>query len=156
LESEKGRLYWNGKCRYQVIVQGEDEIGLREFEVPFRYEAEVGTPASPTDHDTAVEMISCRARMDGERIGVDAELAVASAVRGEEKVRVVSQVCFGNPVAKNSSAYTVCYPAREDTLWSVAKRYCRPVEQLSEQNGLSGAFAADSAQSLDGVDFLLV
>ena len=156
LENEKGRLYWNGKCRYQVTLQGEDEMGLREFEIPFRYEAEAGTQMLPVDHDTRVELISCRARMDGERIAVDAELSVASAVRGEEKVRVASEVALGAPVSRSASAYTVCYPAKEDTLWSVAKRYCRPVEQISRQNELSGAFAADSAQSLDGVDFLLV
>ncbi|MBQ9132237.1 MAG: LysM peptidoglycan-binding domain-containing protein [Clostridia bacterium] len=155
MEQDRNRVYLTGKCRYQAVLAGESDVGVQEFEVSFRYEIE-GVGGIPAAYDATVDLISCRARMDGERIAVDGELAVSVAIRGERGVTVVSQVSLGEPAQRSGAVYTVCYPAREDTLWSVAKRYLRPVEQLAEMNGLSGAAAADSPESLAGVSYLLV
>ena len=54
------------------------------------------------------------------------------------------------------AVYTVCYPSKDDTLWSVAKRYHTPVSLLSAKNTLAPAPAADTPASLAGVRFLMV
>jgi len=132
-----------------------EEISAQEFELPFRYETDGGTNP-PTEYTAAVTPISCRARADGERIGIDAELAVGLALRGETRFDTVTEATFKEPVNRGSAVYTICYPSREDTLWSVAKRYHRPVSTVSDINSLTGAPAADSADSLSGISYLLV
>jgi hypothetical protein len=72
-EGEKYRLL--GKCRCLCVLCEEGEFGVQEFELPFRYECEGGT-GKPDQFRATVDVISCRARLDGARIGVDAELAV--------------------------------------------------------------------------------
>ncbi|MBQ8441293.1 MAG: DUF3794 domain-containing protein [Clostridia bacterium] len=158
LECEKGKTLLTGKCRCHVILSGEGELSAQEFEIPFRYETDAALPNGEkiSDYDATADVISCRARLDGERIGVDAELSVSLATRGETQIKMLTDTCFGEPLARSKAVYTICYPSREDTLWSVAKRYHCPVSDVFERNGLSGAPAADSRESLAGVSYLLV
>lgn len=155
VEAEHGKYYLNGHCRVHLILSDGEEISAQEFELPFRYETDGGTNP-PTEYTAAVTPISCRARADGERIGIDAELAVGLALRGETRFDTVTEATFKEPVNRGSAVYTICYPSREDTLWSVAKRYHRPVSTVSDINSLTGAPAADSADSLSGISYLLV
>ena len=109
-----------------------------------------------SDYDATVDVIGCRARVDGERIGVDAELSVSLATRGDTTFEMLSEATFGEAVVRQGAVYTVCYPSRDDTLWSVAKRYHRAVSVIADVNSLAGAPAADSPESLSGVRYLLV
>ncbi len=155
LEGEHGKCYLNGKCRAHLILSDGEETSAQELELPFRYETD-GCGETPSDFDAAVDAISCRARIDGERLGIDAELAVAMALRTESRIDMLTEVHLGEQFGRTGAAYTICYPAKDDTLWSVAKRYHRAVETVSEMNALAGLPAADSAESLAGVRYLLV
>ena len=154
-EVERGKYYLSGKCRFHAVLCGDGEFSAHELEVPFRYEME-GGDAIPADTDAAVDLISCRARVDGERIGLDAELAVSVALTADAQVALLTEAAFGSETERRHSAFTVCFPSREDTLWSVAKRYRIPVASLLARNDLAEAPAADSADSLANVHFLLV
>ena len=138
----------------RILFDGEDYT-VQEFEVPFRYETDA--PAEEVcEFDAVADVISCRARIDGERIGVDAELAVCLSTRGEYRLQTLTEARFTALPAHTGAHFTVCYPSREDTLWSVAKRYHRSVSVIAEQNELAGAPAADARESLAGVTYLLV
>ena len=151
----RGKYVLSGRCRCQAVLCDGEEYSVQEFELPFRFETDGGVDAV-TDYDCTVEPISCRARMDGERIGIDAELSVALVTRGEERFRLISEAVLGDEVKRTGAFCTICYPSHEDTLWSVAKRYHRSVSAISETNSLAGAPAADSRESLAGVSYLLV
>ena len=155
LEQVGGRYVLSGKCRCSLILFDGEEMSAQELELPYRYEPD---PINERISDclSTVDVVSCRARLDGERISLDAELAVCAAMRGESRVRILSEMRFGDAVPKRSASYTICYPAKGDSLWSIAKRYHRSVDALSEANALNGAPAADSPDSLSGVVYLLV
>ncbi len=155
LESDHGKSFLIGRCRVSVILCDAEDTVAQEFEIPFRYETD-GCDRPITDFEATVDPISCRARIDGERIGLDAELAVSLSLRGENRCRMLSEASFGETLASRGAVYTVCYPAKEDTLWSVAKRYHRSVATVSQMNHLADAPAADAAESLGGVAYLLV
>lgn len=156
LENENGKLYLNGKYRCHAILLGEEDMSAQEFEIPFRYEIGASGAESVSDYSAQVDTILCRARVDGERISVDAELAVSLSVMGEQRFEMISEAKFGEKVGRSASVYTVCYPSPDDSLWSVAKRYHRPVSAIADINGLGGAASADSTESLAGVTYLLV
>ena len=157
MEFDKGKTVVTGKCRLHTILSGE-ELSAQEFEIPFRYETEglLREGEKLCDYHAAVDVITCRARLDGERIGVDAEMAVCLFAESEKEIRMLTDARFGDEIKRSDFTYTICYPSREDTLWSVAKCYHRPVATVFERNGLSGAPAADSPESLAGVSYLLV
>ncbi len=155
LERDHTKYYLCGRCRCHLILSDGEDMSAQEFEVPFRYEID-GAEEDAVDYNATVEPVSCRVRVDGERLSLDSELAVSASIRGESRVRVLSEARFGEPVKRSSAVYTICYPAKDDTLWSVSKKYHRPVESVSEMNALPGAASADSAESLAGVAYLLV
>ena len=156
LEAERGRLYLVGKCQCKLLLSEDGERNAKEVEIPFRYEMERGGEDGIAQWDASVEVISCRARADGERLGIDAELAVSLVAYGETRFRAVEEVVAESSAPEQTDAYRICYPSREDTLWSVAKRYRKPIEALAEENSLTGAAAADSRESLLGTTFLLI
>lgn len=155
LENDGGRLVLHGKCRCLCLVRSEDEFSAQEFELPFRYVAD-GTAEPHADCDVDVTVISCRAREDGERMSVDAELSVSIVTRGEGSVEMLAEGVFKDGSKTEEEGYTVCFPSASDTLWSVGKRYCVPVARLSEGNPLSGSPVADAADSLVGMKYLLI
>ncbi len=155
LENDCGRFVLFGKCRCHAVLFSEDEFLAHEFEIPFRYVAD-GDAEGLSDYDVNVIPISSRAREDGERLSVDAELAVSISPRAEESVEVLEEAHFLTDEERGEGAYTVCYPMRTDTLWSVAKRYHCPIGRILENNQLSGSPVADAADSLVGVKYLLI
>ena len=155
LVCERGKYLLLGRCRCHAVLFDGEEYAAQEFELPFRFETAGGTD-EVADHDVDVSVISCRARMDGERVGIDAELCVSLVTRGEARFSAVSEAVLGEACERSCVGYTVCYPSRDDTLWSVAKRYRASVASVAEANALAGAPAADSKESLSGVSYLLV
>ncbi len=156
LENDRGRYVITGRCRcHALLTTDEDSFSAQEFEIPFRYAVE-GDERTVCDYDVDLTVISCRARADGERLAVDAELAVNLVTRGDCCFSALQSINFGEEIHRGSASYTICYPSREDTLWTVAKRYHRAVSEIAEKNPISGSPAADSKDSLSGLSYLLV
>ncbi|MBE6632869.1 MAG: LysM peptidoglycan-binding domain-containing protein [Ruminococcaceae bacterium] len=154
-EVERGKYRIGGKCRFHVILSDGEEFHSREIEIPFRFETEGGREL-PAMWDLRAEVISCRVRLDGERLGVDAELAIMACLRGEREIEMLTEASFGGEWKQEEAVCRICYPERGDTLWSVAKRYHCGVNDLSERNRLANAPAADAVESLAGVNYLMI
>ncbi len=156
VECQRGRAILSGRCRCHLLLSDGEESYAQEAELPFRYEID-GVEGCAEEYEAVVDPLSCRARADGDRIAVDAEMAVCLSVRGSASTRMLSEVRFGEAVERDSTAvYTVCYPTPADSLWSISKKYHRAVASVADQNSLPGAAAADSPDSLAGVSYLLV
>ncbi len=162
---DKGRCVLTGTCRARLLLCKDGEYTSTDMELPFRYEFDDPTLRAlavpedsmipSTDYDGRVVAVSCRARMDGERVGLDAELAVSLRTHRSAPITALSEVILGDEVTRRRGEYVVCFPAPDDTLWSVAKRYHAPMAALTAANNLSPA-PADSAESLEGVGYLIV
>lgn len=159
LVQDNGRDILSGRCRVHLtLCDDAGEISSQEVELPFRYEAE-GSELALADHLVHVSPISCRARADGERLGIDAELAVSLMTRAQTPIQYLCACNLGDKLEETTGECTVCFPASSDTLWSVAKRYHKPLSHLMGINTLpqqAQAAAADSTASLAGVNYLLV
>jgi hypothetical protein len=155
-KAENGRYVLCGKCRCHALLIMEEDAAVQEFEIPFRYASDLPQGATVTDYQATPTVLSCRVRMDGERIHADAEVAISATLMGEKTVQMLTEAAFGDAIAHKACSYTVCYPAREDTLWSVAKRYHQPIEAIATRNALPSAPMADTTASLAGVSYLLV
>lgn len=159
LTQDNGRDILSGRCRVHLTLCDEaGEISSQEVEIPYRYEAEA-KDANLADYLVHVSPISCRARADGERLGIDAELAVSLMTRTQAQIQYLSACNVGEKCQKLDGECTICFPAPTDTLWSVAKRYHKPLAHLTGINTLPSqaqAAAADSTASLAGVNYLLV
>ena len=138
-------------------MRRDGEYSCADVELPFRYVCTTGIGSvdeSKASYEPSV--ISSRARIDGERIGVDAEIGVSGGAWSMGQLRMLDGISFGEEFERSGGEYVICYPAHNDTLWSVAKRYGATVNQLMRNNKLPTDKSADSESSLDGVKYLIV
>lgn len=154
---ERGRYVLTGKCRYTLILCLPDgEMTAKEIELPWRYVADGAAGTERPMYEASADLISARVRMDGERIGIDGEIGLDARVWSEQGVEVVSAMQAGDAVADAAGEKILCYPAREDTLWSVGKRYHRAIEDLVAQNKLNDEWRADDKRSLAEVRVIAI
>ena len=69
-----------------------------------------------------IRMMSGRARVDGGRLSVDCEMAVAVRLLAARRVEMLSGATFSKPCECYREC-VVCFPRETDTLWDVAKKY---------------------------------
>ena len=153
LAVDRGRGVLTGRCRCHLLLTKDGEYTSAEIELPFRYETDAAVEGVEPDFDGSVKAVTCRARMDGERVGIDAELAVMLRLVSDGQIRTLGDVSFGTDVTRRRGEYVICFPSPDDTLWSVAKRYHAPLATLSAANQLS---TTDVESTLHGVGYLIV
>ena len=152
---EKGRCTISGTAHYIVLMSADGEISPHEISMPWKYELECARESE--DWRAHVQVLSCRARVDGERIGVDGEIACAIELWDTAPVSVLRGVRYGESADRRSGgAFTVCYPSGSDSLWSVAKRYATALSAVRKANDLDADAPADTPESIEGCKYLIV
>ena len=145
----------SGKARFAMLMEKNGEYLISDIEMPFRYCADVGVKSDAADTLCAT-VISCRARMDGERVGIDAEISLCGTFCQSKQISVLDEVSFGEELVKPQGEFVLCYPSRTDSLWSVAKRYGVAVSELAKKNKTANDVPYDLRESLDGISYLFV
>lgn len=129
-ELERGKYCISGQCKYTFLLESEGDYSTAELMIPLRYEFD-GTAYAPESFMTDIGVMSCRARVDGGNVGIDTELYVCGDIYGSERITALSEVRFGDSVARCDGDIVICFPAPDDTAWSVSKRYFVPVSKIS-------------------------
>ncbi len=151
---ERGRCTLSGTAHYVVLMYADGEVSPHEITLPWKYELECAR--EPSDWRARVQVLSCRARVDGERIGIDAEITCAAELWDTAQARVLRSVSYGEGVERAGGAFTVCYPSERDSLWSVAKRYATSLSAVRNANDLDADTPADDPTSIEGCKYLIV
>ena len=156
-ELDGSRWVFTGKSKYSVIVEKDGEYSNVEIEMPYRYSVDAKQNDSEDSYASATaEIISTRARLDGERIGVDGEIMLTGVISCPDTTKMLDSVSFGEEIERRRGEYVICYPSKSDSIWSVARRYGRDIESLCRQNKIRVAESPDSSSTLEGVHFLIV
>ena len=156
VEADKGRYVVNGKCRYALVIANDGEMSAKEVEMPFRYIMEGAAVDLPISYEGQAQVWTARARMDAERLSLDAEIGLWLCLMSEKEVRMVGEVSVGDAIRRPAGEMVLCYPERGETLWSVAKRYHTAIDRLSQNNRLSHEWRADDKASLRDVRVLVI
>ena len=158
-DAAKGRYVLTGTCACHLLLLRDGEYTSADMTLPFRYEFDVQADEAMdelTGFDGNLSVVNCRARMDGERVGVDAEVAVSLRTYRSAPLTALSDVDFGEEVTRRRGEYIICFPAPTDSAWSVAKRYHAPMAALTAANNLPAGAKADGEESLEGIGYLIV
>lgn len=147
LDTERGKYAICGQCKYTMLLESEGEYFTSELSAPFRYESD--TPVCEhVGYDAECGVLSCRGRIEGGSIAIDSELCVSSALFGSNRIKTLSEVRFGDAVTRYDGDIVVCFPAPDDTAWSVSKKYFVPVSKImgvsSPTDTLSGYVVINS------------
>lgn len=129
-EYDKSRHIITGNAKYSLLLENNGEFSSYELSLPFKYESG-GTDAEVLEYNTDMQVLSTLGRIDGGNLCIDTELSVSAMFMSESKISRVCNVSFGNEIERPSGEIIICYPAPDDTVWSVAKRYAVPVKKIS-------------------------
>ena len=152
ITAEGRRCVITGEVKYDLLYSDGDELGRAQLTSPLRYEADMPSESEGAEFDAVLTVISCRARMDGERVSLDSEIAVAWRACKPVKIKMPCEARFSPAPAARRGELVVCYPADSDTLWSVARRYRADAARICENNSLSKGLE----DALEGVGYLIV
>ncbi len=123
---EDGTYLFNGSCKYNILTKSEGEYSNTSVNIPFKYECEAADICPDTDIFALyknTEIISVRARCDGNFLSIDSEISLCCSIMAEKNVEVVESAIFAEPLETSRGELTVCYLQDGDTLWEIAKRY---------------------------------
>ena len=153
---DNGRMTAMGRARFTLLLNRGGEYVCSDVELPFKYSADVGKRAGDATNSLCASVISSRARIDGERVGIDAEISINGHVADITEVQTLEEVSFGEELTRDRGEIVICYPSASDSLWSVAKRYGTTVASIQKKNRIADDRPFDSKLALDGVSYLIV
>ncbi len=155
-ELARGNYLLPGNLHLRVLAKQPDgDNSTAELDLPFRYESNAEGTTEPTASDSVVTPVLVRAWVDGNRLFAEVELAVSLILSATLPVTALAALREGDAVPERTADMTICYPAPDDTLWSVAARYHTPVAELQKKNDLPDG-APDAPGSLGGVRYLVI
>ena len=151
---DKERCSISGNVKFSLLCEKDGEYSVCDIELPFNYKTALSGEYGKIS--SCAEVISVRSRVDGERVGIDAEIGIVGVACRLESRKMLSEVAFGDAVNFGRGEFVVCYPSGDDSIWSVAKRYGRELSKLCRSNGVSDDLPADSPETLDGIKCLVI
>lgn len=129
-ECDKGRHILTGSAKYSMLLETNGEFSSYEITLPFKYECgEIG--AEVCDYDTDICALSTLGRIEGGNLCIDTELSVSTLFMGKSEITSVYEWRLGEEIQRPGGEIIICYPAPDDTVWSVAKKYAVPVKKIS-------------------------
>ncbi len=140
-EKEGNKLAFYGTVEGSVILTNGEGIYLsKPFSLPFRAETDgMGLP-NAFDVRTDPTVLLATARMDGEHIRLGFEIFIAYTVFCKHTAEYVTHCAVNKDHPREPRPRTsllLCYPAPNDTLWDIAKKYSTTTAALMAENGIS-------------------
>jgi hypothetical protein len=156
VEWDKDRFVMSGKCRYSLILLHDGEMTTKDVELPLRFVSEHAPRAAKLGYEAQVQVLMAKGRLDDRNLTIDAELGIGMRLWDEEALSVVTATTVGERLEAVRDEMVLCYPSREDTVWSVGKRYHAPLETLITSNRLTDEKRADDPSSLSGIRVIAI
>ncbi len=154
-----GSVEVSGEITVECVVcrNGDDGSEYAVLSMPIPVKCEFPAEYSAKKYETSVmcDVVDIRTRIDGENVCADAELYMAVFVNGVESVNTVKSTYPTDGSVPHGEAITVYYPDKEETLWSVSKKFAVPLKTVAAKNGIKSA-SPDYADSLEGVGLLII
>ena len=120
----KPHMFW------RTLIEGLTFIGMAGTK--FRYETE-GEGGDLALAEADIQMTSARARVEGGRLGLECEMSITARLCTAATLTALAEATFGAPVEKPTDLL-IAYPAHNETLWSLAKRYHAPLSTFSSMS----------------------
>ena len=134
----EGRATVLGNIKYTLILCCNGEYSSADIVLPVKYEFDVDSN-NISACESNMSVIFCRARMDVDNLGLDAEIGVRSSGLGTSNMVALDEINFGSDIVRHKGEITVCYKGEEDSLWGVAKKYHMPVSHIDKMNAVNGS-----------------
>ena len=114
-----------------------DPYAPAEMRIPFTYTRKADLSDGPVDCRSSVSVTACRLRQDGGRITAELELQIGALVTQTCGKTVITEAELTGPLPEKGPAMTLYFVDPGDDLWSVAKRFRVPADEILRRNGMT-------------------
>lgn len=129
---ENRRYSIRGKVKYKILCRNDGNISVCDCELPFKYESELGD-IEVEGFCSDVKVMGARVRCDGENLLIESELSISASIYGLNELEVLSRATFGEAIEGKKNQFVVCFKASEESIFDLAKRYCVPVDKITNE-----------------------
>ena len=141
-----GKIWASGAVRARVLVNSAGETVSYEIDIPVK--CELGDAPEGMTPQEMQSCVSCStvdgsARVDKGKLKVDMDLLISYAVSEKKKVKFVSAVTLKDRSESDPvPCIKVYYPERDESVWSICRRYRADRSKLVKNNDFDGDVAA--------------
>lgn len=158
-----GTLKISGEIQLSGVaceINADESVGYVPIKYTLPYSIDVNNNCQFDDKtriNCRVSAPACEGALDADSLHTKISLDVRVKSNEEGAIRVLCCCSVGESRgAREGAAITVYYPTKQDTLFSVAKKYHTTTARLAEQNSISVSAALDSSDSLAGIKRLII
>ncbi len=125
----------SGDLKYDIIYKGE-KCGNFSVIRPYKYEREYDSSADDIYCEYNVDIQSLSCSLDKGRILLNSEIYFDVMIAENVEYEYIQEVEFSECCSDNRKPVIIYYPAKEDTLWEIAKKYKITCKDIIAANGL--------------------
>lgn len=147
-ENSSGKTFANVKCLIEVIgINSQGSISCvslpASFHIPFDEKVN-----SYDSLEYFITVISCNASLRDGSIDVSVDFDIKGIFKNNLITNAVCSITkdIENPISRAKGQLTVYYPSKDDTLWSVSKKYFVKPSVIRSSNGID-----EDTDTLDGI-----
>lgn len=142
---EDGKATVSGSINVSMIVKdGNGNFNTQLKTLDYCYSVDNDSDDKTIICEPYVSLITIDCALSNGGISVRAELSVVGTVFEERVIDTVTDITESDvPNTRKRYAVTVYFPEKEESLWSIARRYNTTVNAIADENGLDGDTTAD-------------
>lgn len=142
---DEGKATIGGSINISMIVKdGNGSFNTLVKTLDYCYSLNIDAEDRSIVCDPSVSLLSLDCALASGGISVRAELSVTGTVFEERIIETVTEITESDvPNNRKRYAITVYFPEKEESLWSIARRYNTTVCAIADENGLEGDTTED-------------
>lgn len=140
-EVKAGSLVLQGVCTVKAYIAAEGEVICEEAALPIMLETDAVSDEGKGDYIISCSVcskdLSCR--LEGDKLTASAELCISASVLRENEICPVSSISVTDKEGDSARnpEMKIVYPAGNETLWEIGKKYRVSINTLERTNGIS-------------------
>ncbi len=140
-----GKIVSSGSVKIRALLNSDGEIFSQEIEIPYKTElADAPEGISPQDIQYRINcaVTGTDASVADGKLSISAALTLSYFVCRRQRMKLVNAVMLGEKIEEDAvPCVKVYYPAQDETVWSVCRRYRADRARLLNNNTFEGDIA---------------
>lgn len=132
------RIVCTGNVIFNCVALYEDGVGTMNFTLPFKAESETVKLSQNAQLFAQCCTSEAKVRADGDFIYGNTEVYITVEVIETDEKNALSTCTAGDDANEVILPLTLYYPTKDDSLWSVAKKYHTKISDIISANSLNG------------------
>ena len=136
LDTDGRQCLITGNCKMRIIFKNGDEYSFADTSLPFSFDsgAEIKGQKPSLIASSSISALNCI--IDGDNLLCEGEISIPYCITEEHTTMLASKTEIGDSKPGAFKGITVYYPTKNETLWSVAKQFGKPLREIAEANDL--------------------